>query len=323
MGSEKAKQTSQAQSRHLAGNGASAPSFAIAFGGGGARGLAHIHVIEALDDLGVRPTAIAGSSIGAIMGAAMASGMSGREIREHSEFVLGDRKELAARLWRSRGSAFGNAFSTNFSIGQFNIERLLSAFLPDAVPRRFSDLQIPLLVTGTDYYGHYETVFSEGDLISALAASAAVPALFRPVKREGRVYIDGGIYNPVPFDLLTGRADIVIAIDVVGVPEGDPARLPKSVDSMFGATQLMMQSITAMKIKAKPPDIFLRPPVSAFRMFDFLKISRIMDQTAAVKTEVMQAIDAAIAFWNAKSTEPERKRKTQPAVDALPVEKAD
>lgn len=323
MGSENTEQASGANAREWGKEDVSVPSFAVAFGGGGARGLAHIHVVEALDELGVRPTAIAGSSIGAIMGAAMASGMSGRDIRAHCQFVLGDRKELATRMWRSRGRAFGDIFSGNFSIGQFDIERVLSAFLPDAIPKDFSDLQIPLLVTGTDYYGHYETVFSQGDLFSALSASAAVPALFRPVKREGRVYIDGGIYNPVPFDLLAGRADIVIAIDVVGVPEGDPARLPKPVDSMFGATQLMMQSITAMKIKAKAPDIFLRPPVSSFRMFDFLKIFRIMEETAAVKDEVKQAVDAAIAFWNAGNTALKGERNAQPVVDALPVEKAD
>jgi NTE family protein len=257
------------------------------------------------------------------MGAAMASGMSGREIREHSQSVLGDRKELAARLWRSRGRAFGDAFSRNFSLGQFNIERIMASFLPDAVPKTFSELKIPLFVTGTDYYGHFETVFREGDLYSALAASAAVPALFKPVKREGRVYIDGGIYNPVPFDHLAGKADLIIAIDVVGVPEGDPSRIPKPVDSMFGATQLLMQSITATKIKANAPDIFLRPPVSSFRMFDFLKITRIMDQTAAVKDEVKQAVDAAIAFWNTKNTALKPRFASRPPQKALSAGKAD
>ncbi len=279
-------------------NPAATPTFAIAFGGGGARGLAHIHVIEALDELGIRPMAISGSSIGAIMGAAMAAGMTGKEIHEHTELVLGDRKELAARLWRSRRSSSGALFSTNFSIGQFNIERLMGSFLPENMPRRFEDLPIPLAVTGTDYYGHTEAVFTDGDLFSALSASAAVPALFKPVKRNDRIYIDGGIFNPVPFDLVEGRADIIIAIDVVGAPEGDSTRMPKSVDSMFGASQLMMQSITAMKIKANPPDIFLRPPVSEFRMFDFLKLSQIMTQTAPVKDEVKHAVDAAIAFWS-------------------------
>ncbi len=273
------------------------PTFALAFGGGGARGLAHIHVIEALNELGITPSVISGSSIGAIMGSAMAAGMSGAEIRDHTYSVLGDRKELAMRMWRSRRFGSKAPFARNFAIGQFDIEKILASFLPETMPKTFEELKIPMAVTGTDYYGHHETIFETGDLYSAIAASAAVPALFRPVKRDGRVFIDGGIFNPVPFDVVQGKADITIAIDVVGVPEGDGTVIPKTIDSMFGASQLMMQSITAMKVKAEPPDIFLRPPVSDFRMFDFLKINQIMDQTAPVKDEVKHAVDAAIGFW--------------------------
>ena len=82
------------------------PSFAVAFGGGGARGLAHIHVIEVLDELGIRPTAIAGSSIGAIMGAGMAAGMSGKEIHAYAHSVLSRRAEVASRMWRARPGSF-------------------------------------------------------------------------------------------------------------------------------------------------------------------------------------------------------------------------
>ncbi|TIN18480.1 MAG: patatin-like phospholipase family protein, partial [Mesorhizobium sp.] len=73
------------------------PTFGIAFGGGGARGLAHIHVIEALDELGIKPVAIAGSSIGAIMGAGMASGMTGKEIHDYARSILGRRAQVASR----------------------------------------------------------------------------------------------------------------------------------------------------------------------------------------------------------------------------------
>ena len=108
-------------------------------------------------------------------------------------------------------------------------------------------------MTATDYFGHHVTVFSEGDLHSALAASAAIPAVFRPVVRDGRTYIDGGIYNPVPFDLLRGKADIVIAVDVVGAPQQVEGRKPTSIDLMFGATQLLMQSIIAHKLSNARP----------------------------------------------------------------------
>ena len=82
--------------RRSEGDQAAAPTFAVAFGGGGARGLAHIHVIEALDELGIRPVAIAGSSIGAIMGAGMAAGMSGSDIQDYARSILGRRAEVAA-----------------------------------------------------------------------------------------------------------------------------------------------------------------------------------------------------------------------------------
>ncbi|RUZ12776.1 patatin-like phospholipase family protein, partial [Mesorhizobium sp. M7A.F.Ca.US.007.01.2.1] len=219
------------------------PTFGIAFGGGGARGLAHIHVIEALDELGIKPVAIAGSSIGAIMGAGMASGMAGKDIHDYARSILGRRAEVASRMWRARPGTIAEAMQNGIRVSQFNVERILKAFLPEAIPETFAELKIPLKVTATDYFGHKLAVFEDGDLHSALAASAAIPAVFRPVMRDGRLLIDGGIYNPVPFDLIENDADIIIGVDVVGAPEEADRKQPTSVDLMFGATQLMMQSI--------------------------------------------------------------------------------
>jgi len=269
------------------------PTVAIAFGGGGARGLAHIHVIETLDELGIRPVVIAGSSIGAIMGAGMAAGLSGADIREHTLATVGRRKEIFNRLWSLRPSSFAKAVTGGFRIGQFNIERILPAFLPEIVPKDFADLSIPLKVMATDYYGQTEHVCQSGDLHQALAASAAIPAMFMPVRIDGRVMIDGGIYNPIPFDHLTGLADIVIGVDVVGGPDGDGETMPSRIDSLFGASQLMMQSIIAMKMKAHPPDILLRPEVSRFRVMDFLKAQEVLTATAGVKDQLKTALDAA------------------------------
>ena len=197
----------------------SSPSFAMAFGGGGARGLAHIHVIEALDELGIRPVAIAGSSIGAIMGAGMAAGMTGRDIHDYARSIL-----AAAPRWRAACGGRGPAASASmveggFRVGQFNIERILKSFLPDAIPETFRRAENPAEGHGDRFLRPRAWRCStSGDLYSALAASAAIPAVFRPVMRDGRLLIDGGIYNPVPFDLIERDADIVIAIDVVGAP---------------------------------------------------------------------------------------------------------
>lgn len=278
------------------------PTFGVAFGGGGARGLAHIHVIEALDEMGIRPVVIAGSSIGAIMGAAVAAGMTGKEIHAYSRAVLCSRSEVASRMWRALPTSFGEMMAGGLHVSQFNIERTLKAFLPEGIPNRFGDLRIPLRVTATDYFGHELAVFDEGDLLSALAASAAIPAVFQPVRRGGRLLIDGGIYNPVPFDLIEDEADIIIAIDVVGAPSEVSGRRPSSIELMFGASQLMMQSIIATKLRTKHPHVLLRPPVSRFRALDFLKVDAVLAETVAIKDETKRAIEAEVAAWQARRT---------------------
>ncbi|WP_377293103.1 patatin-like phospholipase family protein [Rhizobium sp. SG2393] len=277
-----------------AGARSAGPTVAVAFGGGGARGLAHLHVIEVLDEMGIRPVAIAGSSIGAIMGAGMATGMPGREIRDYTLATVGRRGEVFNRLWSLRPTTLSQAMTNGFRFGQFNIERILKAFLPDAIPEDFSRLPIPLKVTATDYYGMHETVFDKGALHPAIAASCAIPAVFMPVKIGGRVMIDGGIYNPIPFDHLRSLADIVIAVDVVGGPDGDGETMPTRIDSLFGATQLLMQSIIAMKLKAGAPDILLRPDVNRFRVLDFLRAADVLAATESIRDELKRALAGVI-----------------------------
>ena len=284
--------------RSAAAHGPARPTVALALGGGGARGLAHIHAIEVLDELGIRPVAIAGSSIGAIMGAALAAGITGAEMRRHALLAFADRAELAARLWRlrpatlgglSREGALRKAFQQGFRPGQIMVDRVMAAFLPP-LPHDFDDLAIPLTVTATDFYGAREMHITRGDLHSALAASAAIPGVFRPITRDGSVLVDGGIYNPCPFDLLHGQADIVIAIDVVGRPEGDAAVEPRTLDCLIGANQLMMRSVIAGKLATCPPDVLIRPCLGGFRALDFHRAREILDATASVRDELRSAL---------------------------------
>ena len=279
------------------------PTFAVAFGGGGARGLAHIQVVHALDELGIRPVAIAGSSIGALMGAAMAAGMSGRDIEDHARAMLSSPGSAVARIWRNRPRGIGELMAGGVRLGQFDSARVMHAFLPPAIPARFEELSIPLQVTATDFYSHSEKVFSSGDLALALSASAALPALFRPVGHEGRFLIDGGIANPVPFDLLDGLADIVIAVDVVGGPVEAARGRPSSIELLIGASQIMMEAIVALKLRQCRPHILIRPPVARFGVLDFLKVERVLHDTAPVRDEMKRAIDAAVAARSRSITE--------------------
>lgn len=281
-------------------NTQSQPTIALALGGGGARGYAHIHALEALDEMGIQPTVISGSSIGALIGAGYAGGMSGADMRQFALEKMGNRNEVMAALWRMRPKSFTGAFDRGIRFGQIDIIGALDAFLPSEWPRQFEDLKIPLKVVATDFYDEKELVMTHGDLFCAIGASAALPAIFRPVTCEGRICIDGGIMNPVPFDYLTGKADIVLAIDVVGGPIGNQSKIPSNMDSMFGASQLMMRSIIDMKLKTHRPDIFLRPPVSKYRVMDFMKVKEILSETAGFKAEVKTALSNAIELYNVK-----------------------
>ena len=265
------------------------PTVALALGGGGARGLAHIHVIEALDDWGIRPVAVAGTSIGSIMGAALCAGMSGAFMREHATSAFMNKSEMAARLWRLRPAALGGLARSGFRVGQLDVARVMEAFLP-AFPERFEELTIPLTVTATDYYGHKELRFASGDLASALAASAAIPGVFRPVRRDGRVLIDGGICNPCPFDILEGVADIVIAVDVVGAPVGDETREPPMMDCIIGANQLTMRTITEAKRRISPPQIMLHSRHVPIRALDFHRAGDILEWSSHLREDLHAAL---------------------------------
>jgi NTE family protein len=126
-------------------------SFALALGGGGARGLAHIAVIEALDEMGVRPKAIAGTSIGALIGAAYAAGMHGKDIRRHVIALAHNRGEIMRRLIAARAGTLADLFAGAFGQAtQLDAEKFCAQFLPDAVPQDFSALAMPLTVMATD-----------------------------------------------------------------------------------------------------------------------------------------------------------------------------
>jgi NTE family protein len=275
---------------------AKTPSIGLALGGGGARGLAHIPALEALDELGVKPVHIAGTSIGALMGAGYASGMTGREIRHYAEELLGDTRKLAGKLMELRPQRFSELFERGSMLtGQLDAERIVNLLAPASVPQEFADLVTPLSVIATDFYGWREQVISNGNLRRAVAASLALPIMFRPVAVNGRVLIDGGIVNPLPVDQLADT-DFVIAVDVVGGPEQRSDRpVPSMAETMFGATQILMQSIIAEKLRHDKTDILLKPEINQFRVLDFLKVREILKAAEPIKDEMKRQIEAKLS----------------------------
>jgi len=258
------------------------PRIGLALGGGGARGLAHVPVLEAFDDLGLKPHRIAGTSIGAIMGAVYGNGRSGEEIREVAQALFADRNSVFSRLWQLRPKRFTDMFRS--TPVQFDPQRVLEVFIGDYLPERFEDLRIPLRMHATDFYGCEEVVFDRGPILPALAASIAMPAVFRPVLHNGRCLIDGGVVNPLPFDGLREDCDFVVAVDVVGapVPREDKDDI-SMLDSLFGSSQILMQTITKQKLKMDQPDVLVRPPHDPIRVLDFMKAERVLANAESLR----------------------------------------
>jgi NTE family protein len=275
---------------------ARAKSFALALGGGGARGLAHIAVLEALDDMGRKPAAIAGTSIGALIGAAYAAGMSGRQIRRFVIALAHDRAAVFRRLIATRAGMLGNLLNIGFgSATLVDAEKFCAQFLPERVPDDFGALAIPLTVVATDLHRRQQAVFSSGALRPALAASIALPPVMRPVVVDDRVLIDGGATNPLPFDQLVGRADVVVAVDISGAPPERRNDIPTPWECLFATVLVMGSAITAEKVKHGPPDLIVRPRVGAFRALDFLKASAILRASEPVKAELKEKLAALLS----------------------------
>ncbi len=267
------------------------PSVAIALGGGGARGLAHIAILEALDELGVRPKAISGTSIGAIIGAAYAAGIEAKHLHAHVLDAMRNRSQVMGKLLKARVGRFADLVLRGAGNPiMLDAEICLDLFWPASVPDTFDELNIPLFVVATDFHNRCEAVFSKGLLAPAVAGSMALPGLIKPVESGGRVLVDGGAVNPLPYDLLFGEADVVIAVDVTFGGRSRQRRVPSPFDSMFGAAQIMQGAITAQKLKLRPPDILVRPAIEQFGVLEFHRAAQIVRAAESAKDSIKREL---------------------------------
>jgi NTE family protein len=270
-------------------------SFALALGAGGARGLAHIAVIEALDEMGARPTAIAGSSIGAVIGAGYAAGLSGRTMRRHLIRIAHDRGEVLRRVMAARAVAWSEILGAGFGNPLVvDGEKFYDAFLAALLPQSFADLKIPLIVVTADLHTREMLLHTEGALKPAISAGLAVPGLVQPVTVGDRMLLDGGVVDPLPFTVLRGMADVILAVDVSG-GTADAGGIPDPWESLFAAISIMGHTIVTEKLKSGAPDLVLRPNIGIFRMLDFLQASAILRAAEPIKQEVKERLGVLLA----------------------------
>lgn len=270
------------------------PRIGIALGGGSARGLAHIPFIEAMDELGVRPSIIAGTSIGALIGAGWASGMRGTAIREHAFEVLGNMRSITGRLWQTQFRSLRDVFRTGISM-QLDAPSVVEAFLPPGFPETFDELLLPFYVVSTDFRSWHQVVHHTGPIKLCIAGSIAIPSLFKPVEFDGHLLVDGGVVNPLPLDVAAQDADILIGIDVNGDPsERDIDRVPNAIDVALGAAQIMMHSLISHNIAAYPPDIYFRARVQEFGAYEYWRVKEIVESADKDKDRFKQLVDKRI-----------------------------
>jgi NTE family protein len=264
---------------------------ALALGAGGARGLSHILVLEAFDELGIKPAAIAGASIGAIVGAAYAAGMPPREMRFYVQRLFRDRSTVLQAVLRSRVGRFIDLVGRIGNPMLVDGERLLAQILPPGLPATFEQLQIPLAVMATWFHARAEAVFRSGPLLPAIAASSAIPGLMRPVVIDGSAYIDGGAVDPLPVHALEGLADVIVGVDVTGGPLPGDKLVPDPFEAMLGAIQLLQGAVVRARLTMCPADLVIRPVVDEFRVLDFRKAAAIFRAADPVKDETKRELE--------------------------------
>jgi NTE family protein len=253
----------------------------LALGGGGARGVAHIAYLKALDDEGIRPCVISGTSSGAIAGALFAGGLKPDETLERIQSLINihSRKGADRSLLQKRPGGWAVAVA----------QRSLARILPK---KRFEDLDIPLKVVATNFHTLQERVFESGELLPAVMASIALPSAFAPQPVDGEYYMDGGATNIVPFDIIRNDCDVLIAIDVSlvrPVPHLKPTR-KNAGHSTWAATQ---EAYISTKLKTCPVEIFERPTFPGISTMEFFKYKTVYDQALGYLPDFIDKVQKA------------------------------
>jgi len=243
----------------------SGPTIGIALGSGSARGWAHIGVLRALNEAGIEPKIVCGTSVGALVGAAYADG------------ALDALESWVRQLtWRKVMGFFDITFTGGFIKG----EKLIAFLHRNFLDKQISDLKKPFGAVATDLNSGREIWLREGWVSQAVRASIALPGLFTPFEHDGRLLVDGALVNPVPVSLCSAMgADFIIAVDlsssVVGphVSKLDAEKrlrpLPNMMDVVISSLNIMQMRVTRSRLAGEPADVVISPRLGYMRVLDY------------------------------------------------------
>ena len=250
----------------------------LALGGGAARGFAHVGVIAVLEEAGIRPQLVVGTSAGSLVAALYASGKTSAQLQQTALNM----EEVAITDWIlpiiGRGIFRGDA---------------LAKYVNELVAGRLMEnMVIPLGIVATDLGNGNAVLFQKGDTGTAVRASSAVPAVFVPVKINGREYVDGGLVSPVPVRFARQMgADLVIAVDISNPPEANAA--DGSLQILLQTFAIMGKSINDFELKGA--DLVVRPSQAGLRSADFTSRQRAIDAGRAAMLAALPALKARLA----------------------------
>lgn len=268
----------------------------LALGAGGARGLAFIVILEAFEELGIKPSIISGASIGAIVGAAYAAGLDSKQMRAAVDELVETKNGRFWEIYKKSDLIKLLEFidPNTKSGGILKGEKIINYFKSHVKIKKFEELKIPLLVVATNYWEKKQEVLSKGDLLSAVKASYSLPGIFTPVSRNGKLLIDGGMVNPLPFDVISEKCDLTIAIDVSAKLNNKDAGMPPAHEVLFSAFQIMQNSILSAKLMRSTPDILIKTDIKEIRMLEFLKAKEIYKQAVPFKDQLKSKLELVL-----------------------------
>lgn len=237
------------------------PLLGLALGGGGARGFAHIGVLKILEADGIKPQLLSGTSMGAVIAAMYAGGMSANEI-EAEAMRMGSMSNLGnmVKLLDSDLAKLSHVVSNSA------VQEYLAGLLKGK--KDFSELQIPLAVAAVDVMHARDVVLQEGNLPEAVSASMALPGIIEPLQKDGMFLVDGGSLNNVPADLVDSMgAEVVVAIDVspdvTNMEFWKEQHMPGIAVANWRTNAIMVSNFTAAKLRKARTDVIIRPEISS------------------------------------------------------------
>jgi NTE family protein len=258
------------------------PRIGLALGAGGARGFAHIGVLEVLEKHGLTPTFLSGSSMGSLVASLYACDLSPDMM-----------EKLAVNLKRKHWLDLcvpGMGFVTGEKLRQ--IVKLLTR------GKNIEELSRPLSIVATDLVSGERVVFTQGPVYEAVRASVSIPGIFVPYKMGDRLLVDGGVVDRVPIELVRSMgADMIIGVDVSLAPSNSPVR--SFFDVIFQTIDVMEQEI--FRHRTVHADIMIRPDVGRFSSTSFTNIEEIIEEGRKAAYFMMPHIQEKMEEWRKRA----------------------